>query len=332
MKTAIKTTFRLSLLAGLIASTSVIAADKVTFQLDWLPGGDKAPVYVGIQQGFFADEDLDVKIASGRGSTDALTKMATGQSDIGSSDIGALMAARAQDDVPVVAVLPYFTQAPHAFFVLKSSGIESIKDLKGKKIATSPFTSSNAFLPLVLKQNGLKESDIQLVKSDPGALSPMMITGNTDAIIAWVTNTALFKAQAEGAGKEIIEMPWSNSGLSLYSSSLLASERFLEERPDVAKRFIKAFAKSIEFSYQYPDKAGEDLHKMVPEVDAAIVSDQLKSITNLVYNDVTKEDGVGHFTPARIQKTWEYVAEANGLTMDALDPATTVNSNFVPEQ
>jgi NitT/TauT family transport system substrate-binding protein len=331
MKTAIKTTFRLSLLAGLIASTSVIAADKVTFQLDWLPGGDKAPVYVGIQQGFFADEDLEVKIASGRGSTDALTKMATGQSDIGSSDIGALMAARAQDDVPVVAVLPYFTQAPHAFFVLKSSGIESIKDLKGKKVATSPFTSSNAFLPLVLKQNGLKESDIQLVKSDPGALSPMMITGNTDAIIAWVTNTALFKAQAESAGKEIIEMPWSNSGLSLYSSSLLASERFLEERPDVAKRFIKAFAKSIEFSYQYPDKAGEDLHKMVPEVDAAIVSAQLKSITNLVYNDVTKEDGVGHFTPARIQKTWAYVAEANGLTMDALDPATTVNSNFVPE-
>ena len=90
---------------------------------------------------------------------------------------------------------------------IKKNSLKLGKDLKGKKVATSPFTSSNAFLPLVLKQNGLKESDIQLVKSDPGALSPMMITGNTDAIIAWVTNTALFKAQAESAGKEIIEMP-----------------------------------------------------------------------------------------------------------------------------
>ncbi|SHF97795.1 NitT/TauT family transport system substrate-binding protein [Marinomonas polaris DSM 16579] len=331
MKAAKKTAIRLTLLASLISSTSVMAADQVTFQLDWLPGGDKAPVYVGIQQGFFADEDLEVKIASGRGSTDALTKMATGQSDIGSSDIGALMAAKAQADVPVVAVFPYFTQAPHAFFVLKSSGIKSIKDLKGKKVATSPFTSSNAFLPLVLKQNGLSESDIKLVKSDPGALAPMMITGSTDTIIAWVTNTALYDAQAKGAGKELIEMPWSNSGLSLYSSSVLASERFLEERPDVAKRFIKAFAKSIEFTYANPDQAGIDLHKMVPEVDASIVSAQIKSIYSLVYNDVTTKDGFGNFTDERIQKTWEYVAEANGLKMDAIDPKTAVNSSFKPE-
>ncbi|MDB4836964.1 ABC transporter substrate-binding protein [Marinomonas sp.] len=331
MKTTMKRTLRLSLLAGLIASTSTMAADKVTFQLDWLPGGDKAPIYSGIHQGFFDEVDIEVKIASGRGSTDALTKMATGQSDIGTSDIGALMAAKAQAKVPVSAVLPYFTQAPHAFFVLKNSGIRSIKDLKGKKVATSPFTSSNAFLPLVLKQNGLSENDIKLVKSDPGALSPMMITGNTDAIIAWVTNTALFESQAKGAGKDIIEMPWSDSGLSLYSSSLLAADKFLAERPDVAKRFVKAYAKSIAFTYKYPDKAGADLHKMVPEVDASIASAQLKSITGLVYNDVTDTDGVGQFSSSRIQQTWKYVAEANGLTIDALDPETAVNTNFLPE-
>ncbi|AEF54436.1 ABC transporter substrate-binding protein [Marinomonas posidonica] len=324
-----KKALRVSLLASLIASSSVMAADKVTFQLDWLPGGDKAPVYVGIQQGFFAEEGLDVNIASGRGSTDALTKMATGQSDIGSSDISALMAAKAQDNVPVVAVMPYFTQAPHAFFTLKSSGIRSIKDLKGKKVATSPFTSSNAFLPLVLKENNLTEPDIKLVKSDPGALAPMMITGNTDAIIAWVTNTALFTAQAKEAGKEIVEMPWSDSGLSLYSSSLLASERFLEERPEVAKRFISAFSKAVKFTYDYPDKAGEDLHKMVPEVDASIASAQIKSITGLVFNDVTDKDGFGHFTTQRIQQTWDYAAEANGLSKDALDPETAVNRHFI---
>ncbi|MCB5160685.1 ABC transporter substrate-binding protein [Marinomonas algarum] len=331
MKAIIKSSLRLSLLAGLISSTSAMAADKVTFQLDWLPGGDKAPVYVGVQQGFFAEEDLEVKIASGRGSTDALTKMATGQSDIGTSDVGALMAAKAQSDVPVTAVFSYFTQAPHAFFTLESSGITSIKDLKGKKVATSPFTSSNAFLPLVLKQNGLSEDDIKLVKSDPGALAPMMITGNTDAIIAWVTNTALYEAQAGGAGKTLIEMPWSESGLSLYSSSLLASERFLEERPEVAKRFIKAFAKAVEFTYANPDQAGADLHKMVPEVDANIVSAQIKSIYNLVYNEITEADGFGQFSPDRIQTTWKYVAEANGLSEEAIDPATAINTTFQPE-
>ena len=326
-----KAALKLSLLAGLISSSSVMAADKVTFQLDWLPGGDKAPVYVGIQEGFFAEADLDVSIASGRGSTDALTKMATGQSDVGSSDIGALMAAKAQDGVPVVAIYPYFTQAPHAFFALKSSGVSSIKDLKGKKVATSPFTSSNAFLPLVLKENGLSEDDIILVKTDPGALGPMMITGNADVIIAWVTNTALFTTQAAEAGKEIVEMPWSSAGLSLYSSSLLASERFLSERPEVAERFVKAFAKSLEFTYAHPEKAGEAIHAMVPEVDANIAAAQIKSITNLVYNDVTKADGFGVFTPERIQQTWEYVAAANELSEDALDPQTAVDFTYLAE-
>lgn len=326
-----KAVLKFSLLASLAVSSIVMAADDVTFQLDWLPGGDKAPVYVGIQEGFFAEEDLNVKVASGRGSTDALTKMATGQSDVGSSDIGALMAARAQDGVPVVAVLPYFTQAPHAFFALKSSGINSIKDLKGKKVATSPFTSSNAFLPLILKENGLSEDDIRLVKTDPGALGPMMITGNTDAIIAWVTNTALFETQALEAGKEIIEIPWSSAGLSLYSSSLLASERFLKERPEVAKRFVKAFKKSLEFTYAHPEKAGVALHMKVPEVDADVVAAQIKSITNLVYNDVTEADGFGVFTPERIQHTWEYVAAANGLSEDALDPQTVLDLNYLPE-
>ncbi len=326
-----KAALKVSLLATMMASSAAMAADKVTFQLDWLPGGDKAPVYVGIQQGFFAEQDLEVSIASGRGSTDALTKMATGQSDVGSSDIGALMAAKAQDGIPVVAVFPYFTQAPHAFFALKSSGIDSIEDLKGKKVATSPFTSSNAFLPLVLKENGLSEGDIQLVKTDPGALGPMMITGNTDAIIAWVTNTALFTTQAAEAGKEIVEMPWSSAGLSLYSSSLLASERFLSERPDVAKRFVKAFAKSLEFTYANPAQAGADIHAMVPEVDADIAAAQIESITNLVYNDVTEADGFGVFTPERIEQTWTYVSEANGLSEDALDPQTAVNMSFMPE-
>lgn len=326
-----KKTLKYTLLASLFASSAVMAADKVTYQLDWMPGGDYAPVYVGIQEGFFADVDLEVSIASGRGSTDALTKMATGQSDIGTADIGALMAARGQNDVPVVALLSYFTQAPHAFFALKSANITSIQDLKGKKVTTASFTSSNAFLPLLLKQNGLAETDIKLVKTDPGALGPMLVTENTDAIIAWVTNTALFKKQAAEAGKTVIEMPWSNEGLSLYSSSLLASEQFITERPDVAKRFVKAFAKSIKFTYENPAKAGAHLHAMVPEVDADVAAAQIKSITNLVYNDITKKDGMGAFSAARIQSTWEHVAEANELSVDALDPKTAINTDFLPE-
>lgn len=327
-----KLTKPLVLAAALTTSAMTLAADKVTFQLDWLPGGDKAPVYVGIQEGFFAAAGLDVSIASGRGSTDAVTKMATGQSDIGTGDIGALMAAKATDGVPVSAVLAYFNEAPHAFFTLEGSSIKSIKDVAGKSIATSPFTSSNIFLPLVLKENGLAEDSVKLVKSDPGALSPMLMTGNIEGIIAWTTNVALFEKQAAEAGKKLVVLPWSEAGLSLYSSSLLASDKFLKERPDVAKRFVKAFAKSVEFTYANPEKAGADIHTMVPEVDAAVAAAQIKSIHNLVYNDVTQKEGFGTLSKERIASTWKLVAEANKLPADKTDPEIMVNRAFMPEK
>lgn len=321
----------LALTLAITSSSVALAADKVRFELDWLPGGDKSPVYVGIQQGFFADEGLEVSISVSRGSTDALTKLATNQADIGIADIAALMAARAQDKVPVSAVFNIFNQAPHAFFTLSTSDVKSINDIAGKRVATSPFTSSNAFLPLLLEANGLPRDAVNLNRTDPGALGPMLITGNTDAIIAWVTNVALFQAQAASAGREIRVIPWSEAGLELYSSSIVASDRFLDSRPEVARRFLKAYRKSLEFTNANPEVAAADLHRMVPEVDPAVAAAQVTDTMKLVFNSVSEADGLGVMTPERVKQTWVYVAEANELKVDALDPESVVNRSFMPE-
>ena len=269
-------------------------------------------------------------MASGRGSTDAITKIATGQADIGSADIGALMAARAQDTVPISAVYMIFNQGPHAFFSLSDSGIESFSDIAGKKVATSPFTSSNAFLPLVLEANDMPGDAVSLTKSDPGALGPMLVTGNTDAIIAWVTNIALFKQQAAAAGKDINVIRWSDAGLSLYSSAVVAADRFLTERPDVAKRFMRAFDRSVRFTHEHPELAAADLHTMVPEVDAAVATAQIGDSMPLTFNEISEADGLGAMTPERIATTWDWVARANELSVDSLDPETIVNRDFMP--
>ncbi|NVK40807.1 MAG: ABC transporter substrate-binding protein [Oceanospirillaceae bacterium] len=328
----IRSVFTALSLSVALGSVPVQAADKVTFQLDWLPGGDKAPVYVGIQQGFFADEDLEVSIAGGRGSTDAITKLATGNADIGLSDIGALLAARAQSRVPVTAVYSVFTQAPHAFMVLEGSGINSVRDVAGKKVATSPFTSSNVYLPLLLKDNGLEMSDIRLTKSDPGSLSPMMVTGQTDVVISWVTDTQRYRAQAESAGKSLKVLPWSEAGLELYSATLVANERFLEERPDVAKRFVRAFAKAVSFTHEHPVTAGENINAMVPEVDAAVAAATITDTMKLVFNEVSARDGMGRLEPTRLANTWQLVAAAQDLDASAFDVETAVNRSFMPEQ
>ncbi len=326
---------RSSLFCGLVlaaSSLTTLAADKVTFQLDWLPGGDKAPIYVCIQEGFCAEEDIEVTIAGGRGSSEAVTKIATGLSDIGLSGISALMAAKAKGEVPVTAVMSKFNKGPHAFYTLEDSGIKEIKDVKGKKIATSPFTASNVFLPLVLADVGLSEADIELTKADPGSLGPLLMTGQVDAIIAWVTDVSRYVSQGESAGKKVTYLPWSAAGLDLYSASIVASDKFLKERPEVAKRFLKAYIKSMNFAKDNTAKAGEAVVALVPELNAKTVEASFIDALPLIYNDITEKNGLGTFEPARLAVTWERVSQAQGLDVKTLDPETLVDRSFLPTE
>jgi len=320
---------RHALALAVLAPSAALALDKVTYQLDWLPGGDKSPIYICVQQGFCEEAGIEVEIEPGRGSSEAITKLATGTSDIGSAGLGALMAAAATEDVPVTAVMSIFNTGPHAFYTTKDQGIETLTDVAGMKIATSPFTASNVYLPLVLADNGMAMEDIELTKADPGALGPMLMTGQQNAIIAWLTDVTRYTAQAEEAGKEIVVLPWADAGLELYSASLVASDAFLEERPEVAKRFIAAFKKSVEFAQADPVKAGESVAAMVPELDAEYVTASWGDASKLVFNPVTDADGLGVFEPERVAATWARVAAAQGLDPSALDPETIIDRSFL---
>lgn len=305
------------------------AADPVTFQLDWLPSGEHAPIYVCVQQGFCADADIELTIEPGRGSAEAITKMATGASDVGIVGLSALMAARANEDVPVTAVLSYFNKGPHAFYSLTETGITSIKDLEGKKVVTSPFSSSNVFLPLVLESAGLSEDSIELIKSDPGTLAPMVLTGAADVAIAWLTNLSVFDAQAKEAGKELTNLPWWNAGLDLYSSALSASDSFLADRPDVAKRFVAAFKKSVEFVNANPEEAAAAVVEMVPEMEQGLMVAAIGDTYSLVFNEVTEADGFGVFIGDKLATTWQQVAKSQGINPASLDPETVVDRSFL---
>ena len=314
-------------LAATLAAGAASAADKVIFQLDWLPGGDKAPIYVCLQEGFCSEAGLEVEIAAGV--TFYAVLWAAASSDIGVSDIGALMAARANEGVKVTAVMSLFNKGPHAFYVTKGGAITSVADVKGKTIATSPFTSSNVYLPLVLKDAGIDMADVKLIKADPGALGPMLMTGNADGIIAWMTDLTRYSNQGKEAGKEIIALPWSAAGLELYSASLIASDDFLAKRPQVAARFVAAYKKSVEFAKENPEKAASAVTAIVPELGSEDVQGSLKDTLPLIFNEVTDKDGLGAFETARLAETWRRVSQAQNIDPAKLDPETMVNRTFM---
>lgn len=314
-------------LAALLASATAfpaLAADEVTFMIDWLPAGDKAAVYYGVQSGIFARHDLDVTVSVGRGSSDVVTKLATGTADVGTGGLSALLQAKATGEVPVKALASIYTKQPDAIFTYAGSGIEKLEDVAGKKIATATFSSSNVSWPLVLDSIGVDPASVEVLKVDPGALGPMLAAGRVDATINWLTVAPAISATLESAGKEFKSVAWSDYGYEGYGLSLFVSEAYLAENPEVVTRLVAAYQEATAAAIADPKGAAEALKAMVPEVDVDIAVDQWTASIPLMVNEITEADGMGAITDERLAKSWSWVAKAQGLPEDALDLTTVV--------
>jgi NitT/TauT family transport system substrate-binding protein len=318
-----------SLLVGL--GSAAAAAEKVTFLIDWLPAGDKAVPYLAVQKGLFAAEGLEVTIQSGRGSSDVVTKLGTGAADIGTGGLAALLQAKAETKVPVKAVASIYTMQPDAIFTTEGSGITALKDVVGKKLATATFSSSNVAWPLVLKANGIDPAKVDLLKVDPGALAPMLATGQVVATINWVTVAPGFEKPLAETKKTLKVIPWSQYGYDGYGLSMFASERMLAERPETVRKVLRVLAKANEMAIADPKAAAAALKAMVPEIDVAVAEQQFAASVPLMVNDVTKASGTGAFAKALLAKTWEWTANAQNLPLDKLDPEAAVDRAFLPK-
>lgn len=298
--------------------------------IDWLPAGDKAVPYLGVQKCLFAAEGLDVTIQSGRGSSDVVTKLGTSAADMGTGGLAALLQARAQSSVPIKAMASIYTLQPDAIFTTEGSGISSLKDAAGKTIATATFSSSNVSWPLVLKANGIDPASVDLLKADPGALAPMLASGKVAATINWVTVAPAFTKPLAETGKKLKVIAWSDYGFDGYGLSVFASEKMLAERPETVKKFMRAYLKATEMAIADPGEAAAALKAMVPEVDVDVAKAQFAASIPLMVNSISKKDGEGAFEKALLARTWKWTAEAQNMPLDKLDPETVVDRSFLP--
>jgi len=320
----------LALGGAILAALPAAAAEKVTILTSWLPGGDEAFPYIAQHEGLFAAEGLDVTILNGKGTTDVVTRLAAGSVDIGEGGLTGLLQARAQNDVPVRAVMSIYSMQPDAIFTTEGSGITSLKDLVGRKVATATFTSSNVVWPLLLKNNGIDPSQIDLIKVDPGTLVPMLATGKVDATINWQTTVPLFKDALAQGGKTLKVLPWSDYGFKGYGLSVFASDKTIKERPDVLRKVLAAYAKAEEMAKADPELAAVSLKAAVPETDEAVAAAMYAATIPLSFNATSAATGFGGFDKALLAETWEWTAKSQDIPMDKIDPETAVDRSFLP--
>lgn len=244
-----------------LAPVGATAADKIKMTMNWTADTAHLGFALAKQKGFYADEGLDVELEEGRGSSVAAQLVATGQSELGFADAGAALNV-ASKGAPIKIISTIWKSGQFGIQFLEKSGIKEPKDLIGKKISVPPKSAMVPLMPVFLKANGIKESDVEIVSAAQNATLGLLTSGQIDAVAETPENTVVpLAAQGIKAGN----MYFYNNGVPLVSLSLIAREDKLAANPDLYKRFIKATLKGWQAAIKDPEAAVDALKAVFPE-------------------------------------------------------------------
>ncbi|HST05983.1 MAG TPA: ABC transporter substrate-binding protein [Chloroflexia bacterium] len=234
--------------------------DKVRFSMDWTPNTNHTGIYVAMEKGWYKDANLDVELLPYSDANTPDTLVGTGQADFGISFAESVVTDRVSN-LPVKSVAAVLQTNTSALATLKSSGLDTLAKLVGKRYAGfgSPFEVP--VITTMLKSDGVTAGDFQ------------NITANLSGYSAIVANQADFVwiymgwegIQAQLDGVELNTFLLKEHGVpDYYTPVIIGNETFLKDHGDVAKRFLAATAKGYEYGVTNPDDAADLLIKGAP--------------------------------------------------------------------
>ena len=127
-----------------------------------------------------------------------------------------------------------------------STGIKSVEDLKGKKVAYSSGTSSEDILMNSLTKAGMTMDDIEAVDMDASGIVTAMISGGVDACATWSPNSLKILDELPDATKLTDNLTFADTTVSL--ASWIATEKYANENQDKLLRFTRALFKGMDYA------------------------------------------------------------------------------------
>ena len=158
------------------------ANDTVT--IGYLPSDHDAALFVADAQGKFAENNINTKLVQFNNGGDLMTAMASGDVDIGYVGITPVLSS-IEKGVPVKVISAAQTEGS-GIVVAKDSGINSVSDLAGKKIATPGDASiQHMLLKYYLGQNGMSIDDLKVSAMKVPSMNDALKTGKIDGMITF---------------------------------------------------------------------------------------------------------------------------------------------------
>lgn len=305
----------LGLACGVVAAayTAIVApaarAETEKLRVSIIPINDVTPLFAAIKQGYFAEEGITVDTSPSTGGATGIPGLIAGSFDIVYGNVvSTLLAAQQGIDIRVVAPgtkIETVDNDTSALVVRADSGIATGKDLEGKTVGVN--TRNNViwlYARAWIKATGGDPDKVTYKEIPHPQMEDALRQKQVDAGYMVIPYVALATAKPEF---KAIGHPYSTVQLGVDVGQYLTTSKFLAERPETAKKFIRALRRGIEW---YNANRGK------PEL-LSIVSGFTRIDVDLL-SKIKMSPSPMKVDPAQIEKTMKLMIE-NKLLRAPLD-------------
>jgi len=227
-------------------------SEAVSLDVGVIPIADVAPLYLGIEKGFFEEENLTINPQLAEGGAAITPAVISGDFQIGFSNTVSLLIAASQN-IPIKIIAQGVlagqdeSEAWADLLVLKDGEIQEPTDLEGKTIAVNTLNNiCEVTIKSSLEDMGVDVSTLKFAEMPFPDMNAALEAGQVDgACVVEPFVTAGKAANAVG-----IDPFFVNTAPDLTVATYFTSGDYAEENPDVIARFVTAMHKSLDYAQQ----------------------------------------------------------------------------------
>jgi putative hydroxymethylpyrimidine transport system substrate-binding protein len=253
------------LLSICIPLTTIAAPEKLSVILDWFPNPDHAPLIIAKEQGFFAEQNLDVELIGPADPTDPPKWVATGKADIGITYEPQFI-SQVDQGLPLIRIGTLIDKPLDCILALKDSGIHNFNDLKGKRIGSGSGGVNAIMLKSMLRFHGLSDSDVEIINVRY-SLTQALLAHKVDAVSGMMRNVEI--PLIESKKQQVITFYPEDNGIPNYSVLIFVTHTNNVHDARLP-RFLHALKKAVAWLDKHPQQGWNSFAAAYPESNNAV--------------------------------------------------------------
>ncbi|MFQ5398022.1 MAG: ABC transporter substrate-binding protein [Anaerolineae bacterium] len=233
----------------------------IRLPMGYIPDPQYAPFYTAVDQGYFAEEGIEVEFDYSF-ETDGIALVGANELQFAIVGGDQVILARAQG-LPVVYVLEWFQRYPIAVVSKAAAGIGEPRDLAGRNVGLPGFFgASYVGYAGLLAANGLSETDVNATEIGFNQVESLL-TDQSEAVVVFANNEPIQLANM-GEDVNVIQVA---DYIDLVSNGVITNEETIANRPELVEGFVRAVLRGLDYTLKNPDEAYEISKQFVEGLD-----------------------------------------------------------------